>query len=400
MMEDKIRKYVESHFAGASMRSDTEELKEELIVNLIDKYHDLVAAGQSPESAYEAVIAGIGDLDEMLKELGAKKEQRYYSPGSTAAPEKESHTARNVILAILGILLFLVLVTVLLIFLGIHIFGFVADEVRLGDFVNGIFWYNDEEAVQQTAEYRIAMEGITSFELDWAAGYINVETYDGNEIILTETSRQSLSGSRALSYTINNGRLKIEFSRLSANFNKSLVVLIPASLSFSELKVNAASGNLSIDDVSADQVYLNCASGKITLTNITAKALNIESASGGIRLSTCNIDSVRIQALSGRIDMSGSFDRIDIVGLSGGVEIESLVCPSYFDVETVSGGVTLRIPDNAGFTVRLEGINAKVDSDFPLIYQGSSMVYGDGGASFRVQGINGTFIIREITNPS
>ena len=45
------------------------ELKEEILQNLIDKYHDLLSEGKSEEAAYNIAIASIGDISELLESL-------------------------------------------------------------------------------------------------------------------------------------------------------------------------------------------------------------------------------------------------------------------------------------------------------------------------------------------
>ena len=45
------------------------ELKEEILQNLVDKYHDMIAEGRTPEAAYNIAVASIGDLDELLAGL-------------------------------------------------------------------------------------------------------------------------------------------------------------------------------------------------------------------------------------------------------------------------------------------------------------------------------------------
>ena len=47
------------------------ELKEEILQNLIDKYHDLLAEGKSPEAAFNISVASVGDVDELLSGLTA-----------------------------------------------------------------------------------------------------------------------------------------------------------------------------------------------------------------------------------------------------------------------------------------------------------------------------------------
>jgi imidazoleglycerol phosphate synthase glutamine amidotransferase subunit HisH len=68
-MYDKLRSYVENLFAPAPKTKKANELKEEFIANLSEKYRDLVASGKSEEEAYHTVISGIGDIDELIKSL-------------------------------------------------------------------------------------------------------------------------------------------------------------------------------------------------------------------------------------------------------------------------------------------------------------------------------------------
>ncbi|MDF2613027.1 MAG: hypothetical protein K0S71_813 [Clostridia bacterium] len=68
-MNSKIRSKVEMLFEEAPKTKKAFELKEELIVNLTEKYNDLVDLGKSPEDAYNSVIASIGDVDELIRGL-------------------------------------------------------------------------------------------------------------------------------------------------------------------------------------------------------------------------------------------------------------------------------------------------------------------------------------------
>ena len=68
-MESKLRNIVESLFEEAPQTKKAFELKEELVSNLAEKYNDLVASGRTPEEAYNSVVAGIGDVDELIKGL-------------------------------------------------------------------------------------------------------------------------------------------------------------------------------------------------------------------------------------------------------------------------------------------------------------------------------------------
>lgn len=70
-MEPKLRDYIENLFAAAPRTKQAYELKEEIIRNTIERYHDLIADGKAEGEAYNLAIAGIGDINELLNELGA-----------------------------------------------------------------------------------------------------------------------------------------------------------------------------------------------------------------------------------------------------------------------------------------------------------------------------------------
>jgi len=63
-MKDQLRQYVELLFTGSI---GTEEIKQEILQNTLDRYDDLIAQGKSPEAAYRLAISGIGDIGEILE---------------------------------------------------------------------------------------------------------------------------------------------------------------------------------------------------------------------------------------------------------------------------------------------------------------------------------------------
>lgn len=66
---NKIKNYVEELFKDVKKTRKSEELKEELIADLEEKYKDLKESGKTEKEAYNEVIAGIGEVDELLEEL-------------------------------------------------------------------------------------------------------------------------------------------------------------------------------------------------------------------------------------------------------------------------------------------------------------------------------------------
>lgn len=62
-MREQLIQYVGLLFAGAP---DSEDIKQEILQNTLDRYDDLIDQGKVPEAAYRLAIAGIGDINEIL----------------------------------------------------------------------------------------------------------------------------------------------------------------------------------------------------------------------------------------------------------------------------------------------------------------------------------------------
>lgn len=65
--EVKIKDYVQELFENAPKNRRTEEFKEELLANLLDKYYDLLQNNMNDEMAYNKVISSIGNIDNLFE---------------------------------------------------------------------------------------------------------------------------------------------------------------------------------------------------------------------------------------------------------------------------------------------------------------------------------------------
>lgn len=72
-MEQKIRKHIEGLFITAPNTRQANELREEIIRNTIERYHDFLEEGKNQQEAYNLAIAGIGDINELIVELGGRE---------------------------------------------------------------------------------------------------------------------------------------------------------------------------------------------------------------------------------------------------------------------------------------------------------------------------------------
>ena len=86
-MNDKLCKHVNILFAAAPKNQKAEEIKEELLTNLNDKYNDLLANGYDSTAAFHIALSGIGDIDELLKECGGTVEPDTATSAASGTPK-------------------------------------------------------------------------------------------------------------------------------------------------------------------------------------------------------------------------------------------------------------------------------------------------------------------------
>ena len=88
-MREQLQQYVELLFAGAP---DSEDIKQEILQNTLDRYDDLIAQGKVPEAAYRLAITGIGDINEIL---GSAAQVIPAAPAREVHPEEDAAAAKR-----------------------------------------------------------------------------------------------------------------------------------------------------------------------------------------------------------------------------------------------------------------------------------------------------------------
>lgn len=96
-MRNKLISYVDLLFAG---NPDTEDIKQEILQNTLDRYDDLIAQGKSPEAAYSLAISGIGDISEIIGSAASQGASDNQSGGKGKKNEGDSKLLRAVAVAL------------------------------------------------------------------------------------------------------------------------------------------------------------------------------------------------------------------------------------------------------------------------------------------------------------
>ena len=97
-MREQLANYVNLLFAGTT---GTEEIKQEILFNTLDRYDDLIAQGKTPEAAYRLAMTGIGDIDEILAQERPVEPQpkaepfTYSEPAAQPDPDEKEKKVRR-----------------------------------------------------------------------------------------------------------------------------------------------------------------------------------------------------------------------------------------------------------------------------------------------------------------
>jgi hypothetical protein len=73
-MNEKLDKYLDGVFSQYEDGAAIRELKEELKINLQERWRDLKQQGYDDETAYKMTIDSIGDISEVIQSIAGNKE--------------------------------------------------------------------------------------------------------------------------------------------------------------------------------------------------------------------------------------------------------------------------------------------------------------------------------------
>ena len=424
--EYRIRQHIERLFAAAPTTAQAYNMREEMIMNTIERYHDGIAKGYTPDQAYAAAIGGIGDVSELIKSLGGGTQGTAQQNVQYAAqPQKKSGTGKTIAI-IAGILCgTILLITIFGCIAGASIvksiFGgnsFLSDIV--GNAVeNGVeYSFGDDDigfnnAYASSNSYSVPADGIDKIRVEWINGLVRVQPYEGTDIKLDEMSNVDISEEYALRYKIAEGKLTVRFCKKHTWYGvdtsmlnldeivkpKELVVSVPRDMLESgelDIQLDGVSDDIYIVGAKLNELNVNGISGSIGIENVSAKEIDLDTVSGLISATYCAADTIKVVSISGDITVDGGFGNAKLDSTSGTVWFrDGSDGINELKIGTVSGDVIMQLPQGAGFNMKVSTVSGDVSSVFGLVKNGSNYVYGDASADFDIDTVSGDITIQE-----
>ena len=426
--EYRIRQHIERLFAAAPTTAQAYNMREEMIMNTIERYHDGIAKGYTPDQAYAAAIGGIGDVSELIKSFGGEQSAQN-TPQQPVQPVQQPQKKSNVgkVIAIIAAVLCgtVLLVTIVGCIAGVSIIksitgrdGFISSIV--GNAIeNGVeYSFGDDDkgfnnAYTDSNSYSVPADGIDKIRVEWISGLVRVQPYEGTDIKLDEMSNVDISEEYALRYKIADGKLTVRFCKKHTwygvdtsmlNINeiikpKELVVSVPRAMLESgelDIQLDGVSNDTYISSAKLNELDVNSISGSIDIENVSANEIDLDTVSGLINANDCAADAIKVVSISGEMTIGGIFGSARLNSTSGAVWFtDGSDGIKELEIGTVSGDVTMQLPQGAGFNMMVSTVSGDVSSVFELVKNGSNYVYGDASADFDIDTVSGDITIQE-----
>lgn len=287
---------------------------------------------------------------------------------------------------------------------------------------------------------QVINDNISDITIDWISGYVTVHKSENDEIKIVQKALDIFPKEELFSYSVNRGKLNIKDERqdkpkkgitIINEKQTDLEVYIPEK-EYNSININGVSSDITAENLKAKKVIFNTISGDINFSGIFSN-INLTSVSGDIKSDNLRADKLSINTTSGDMNLSGEFTDVDIITISGdvkssslnaekaslsstsgdisisgklteldintvsgNVEVRSSNMLKRIDSHSVSGDVTITIPENDGFTVNINKSSDRLKSDFALTKnEDNKYVYRNGTAKFTVSTVNGYFKINE-----
>lgn len=184
---------------------------------------------------------------------------------------------------------------------------------------------------------------------------VSVFSTDEEDIKIHFYGRSALKSEKALPKLITNlegSKLKIEIKYPKAvfyirlNTNVILDVYIPQG--YRE--------NIIIDTVSAD----------VGISNLDINNFQCKTVSGDLRIESLGSDNLTLKTTSGDVNIMNFTGNLKANLVSGDIDVGYKVFDNNVDIKTISGKVTINLPQNAEFYLKTNTISGEVIAKFPI----------------------------------
>ena len=258
---------------------------------------------------------------------------------------------------------------------------------------------------------------IESLDINWAAGEVSVHPWDGDSIEVVESSKKALPPEQQCVMFVQDAKRLIikEYPQQNGSRgifsgwnnmgrpSKRLELLIPRDQcgQIEGLNVKCMSGTVRISELSGDKFTVSSVSGTVVLRSISADVLDAGTVSGTLTVEGCSAEKLtahsvsgtnlckgfsaekaELTTVSGSLNAHGNAEKFKISTVSGSASLMVDQCPEKAHMNSVSGSLKIRLPENAGFTASYSSTSGIFRNDFGADIQADGKRKKSGRATF------------------
>ena len=163
-------------------------------------------------------------------------------------------------------------------------------------------------------------DGLSEIDIDVDSANVIIE--QGEEALITYSFPKNVN----VDYSYENGKVTLKgkngMSLFSSGSNSEVKITIPKDKQLSVITTKSDSGNISINNITSEQINCELDSGNLTMNNNNAKKLVAKVDSGNIT-EDGDIESIEANADSGNVNLAGNVYIVKAETDSGDININS-----------------------------------------------------------------------------
>lgn len=241
---------------------------------------------------------------------------------------------------------------------------------------------HEESDAPVVHDFTFSPRDIDTLKINWVSGTIHIEATDTDEISVNESASVS---QKPMVLKQSGSTLYVEFcedaSGFSMNFgsstHKDLYITVPRDWDFKKVKLDGASADVEVIQLSGKEFDIETASGNNTFRDCFLQELELDSASGDLNYSGIIEDKVKMSTASGKANLVLKAP------------------PKAIKIDSVSGDLNLTLPENSGFTLEKSTVSGAFSSEFATVIEDGKTVCGDGACKIEVNGVSSSVTIKK-----
>jgi hypothetical protein len=231
---------------------------------------------------------------------------------------------------------------------------------------------------------------LKNFDVSLTTCKLNVERSNVEDVtieLLDDKTREYINKPEWLHMVEDKNTISIKESRVtnltdifdffkSSNLSLNSVfinVKLPLESVIDKGKFTNVSGSISLIGLKGIDIEARSVSGKIYAGDIKAKIVQLKSTSGSVIADNIKVAKGYLKTTSGKLRVSGEAHQLECKSVSGSVEAQCGHALTKIVAGTVSGKVTLHLPEPETFNLQLSSISGNIETNgFAVVNKGTS----------------------------